>query len=106
MSDYSHTVLTELDIRSYREAVDLGTDQLLQRMDEQNPSVAPSDAFLALVVLAAVRELRESTRDIKAAVVGLEETTRSLDKARRHLDWTVAILAALALVVAILQLAG
>jgi hypothetical protein len=105
MSDFNHFVLNELDIASYEELVSLGTDEVLRRMDERNPSLHPSDSFLALMVLGAIGELRAGTADIKAAVVSLEHTTEALDHARKRLDRLVAVLAALALVAALLQLA-
>jgi hypothetical protein len=62
-------------VGSYAELAALGTDEVIRRMDERNPPLHPGDAFIAVMALAAVSELRETTVALDAAKRGFERAT-------------------------------
>jgi len=74
-------------VQSYAELVELGTEEVIRRLDEHQPPLHPSDAFLAVLVLSAVSELRE--------------TAKALDAARRGFERATLVLAALGVIVAV-----
>jgi hypothetical protein len=83
-------VLEAVGVESYAEVYALDAAELLERIDERSVPLHPGDAFLAVLVLRAVADLRE--------------TTKALDKARSRFDRATFVLAILALAVGIGQL--
>jgi hypothetical protein len=83
-------VLEAVGVNSYAELADLGTSEVIRRMDDRRPPLHPGDAFLAVLVLRAVSELRQSAEH--------------LDSVRRRLEWATLVLAVLALAVGVGEL--
>lgn len=71
VSDFSRAVLDAVGVQSYAELVELNTEEVIRRLDEHQPPLHPSDAFLAVLVLSAVSELRETAKALDAAKRGI-----------------------------------
>jgi hypothetical protein len=54
-------------VRTYAELYDLPTDDVVRRLDEKQVPLHPGDAFLAVMLLRAVVELRKSAERLDAA---------------------------------------
>jgi hypothetical protein len=65
---------------------------MVERIDKRNAPLHPGDAFLAVLVLRSVVDLRD--------------TSKALDRARARFDRATLVLAVLALAVGIGQLAA
>ena len=78
MSSYPSVVLEAVGVGSYAELSALGTDEVIRRLDERKPPLHPADAFLAVLVLSALSELRETTKSLDAAKRGFERATIAL----------------------------
>jgi hypothetical protein len=72
---YPSVVLEAVGVMSYAELSALGSDEVIRRLDERNPPLHPADAFLAVIVLSALSELRETTKSLDAARRGFERAT-------------------------------
>jgi cytoskeletal protein RodZ len=81
-----------MGVDSYAALVALDSREVIRLLDEnrQHVPVDPADAFLAVIVLSAVIELRE--------------TAKSLDKAKRAFEFATIVLAAAAVIVGIIAL--
>ena len=77
---------------SYEELFKLDTIEAIRRMDKQSAPLHAGDAFLAVMVLRGVSELRESAE--------------RLDRASRRFDIAALVLAVVAVGVAIAELAS
>jgi hypothetical protein len=68
-------VLEAVGVDSYAELAALGTDEVIRRLDERKPPLHPADAFLAVILLSALSELRDTTKSLDAAKRGFERAT-------------------------------
>lgn len=77
MSSPSSIVLDAVGVKSYADLAALGTDEVIRRLDNRRQYVPinPGDAFLAVIVLAAVSDLRETSKSLDAAKRGFERAT-------------------------------
>jgi hypothetical protein len=82
----SSIVLDAVGLKSYAELAALGTEEVIRRLDHRRQYVPtnPGDAFLAVIALAAVSELRE--------------TSKSLDSAKHVFERATIVLASLAVI--------
>lgn len=94
---YPNVVLEAVGVKSYAELAELGTDEIIKRLDDRDAPLHPGDAFLAVVVLAGVSELRETTKALDAAKRGLEQATIALAAAGVILTAATVVLAVVAL---------
>lgn len=90
---FSKTVLTALKLETWQELYALSPAEVVRRMDDHDPPVAPSDAFLAVVAL-------RSLADLESASGRLEDLNSRLNR----LTWALAALTALLLLVALIAL--
>lgn len=65
--------LEAVGVSSYRELYELGTEEVLERLTQRRVPLHEGDAFLAVLVLRAVGELREAT-------AGLDRTRRAFER--------------------------
>jgi hypothetical protein len=97
MSSYPDVVLEAVGVKSYSELAALSTAEVIRRMDERRPALHPGDAFLSVLVLSAVTELRETTKSLDAAKRGFECATIALAAAGVLLTAATVVLAIVAL---------
>lgn len=93
----ANIVLEAVGVESYAELYRLGADEVLDRMDKRNAPVHPGDAFLAVLVLRSVADLRETTKALDAAKRGFERATVVLAAAGAVLTAMTVVLAIIAL---------
>jgi hypothetical protein len=88
--------LEAVGLKTLSELYELDPAEVVKRMDEGNVPVNPGDAFLAVLLLRGVHDLREATLDLDKSTERLARLTRAL------VGLTVALLvvAATTLVVA------
>lgn len=86
---FDKTALTSAGFKSWDELYNTDHLEVLRRMDEREIAVAPSDAFLAILVLRSVADLAAASRRLE-----------SLNQRLERLTWAIAILASLTLVAA------
>jgi hypothetical protein len=67
VSTYPSVVLEAVGVQSYAELAALGTEEVVRRLDDRKPPLHPADAFLAVMVLSALSELRETTKALDSA---------------------------------------
>jgi cytoskeletal protein RodZ len=72
---YPSVALEAVGVRSYAELAALGTEEVIRRLDDRKPPLHPAEAFLAVMVLSALSELRETTKSLDAAKRGFERAT-------------------------------
>jgi hypothetical protein len=94
---YPNVVLEAVGVSTYAELAELGTDEIIKRLDARGAPLHPGDAFLAVVVLAGVSELRETTKALDAARRGFERATIALAAAGVILTAATVVLAVVAL---------
>jgi hypothetical protein len=80
-------------VNSYAELAALSTDEVLRRLDDRDVPIHPGDAFLAVILLRGVIELREATRQLE---VGTRRVVR--------LTWALVAVAVITLGVAVIAL--
>ena len=90
---FSKTVLTDLKLETWQDLYALSPAEVIRRMDDHDPSVAPSDAFLAVVALRSLADLESASRRLE-----------DLNSRLNQLTWALAALAAITLVVALIAL--
>jgi len=67
MNRHVPVVLEAVGVRSYADLYALPSEEVVRRLDEQDVPLHPGDAFLAVLVLRGVAELRESAVRLDAA---------------------------------------
>jgi hypothetical protein len=99
VSSPSNVVLEAVGVKSYAELVALGTDEVIRRLDDRRMYVPlnPGDAFLAVLVLSAVADLRETSKSLDAAKRGFERATIALAASGVILTVATVVLAIVAL---------
>jgi hypothetical protein len=83
-------LLDRIGIESFAALAAMDADEVIRRLDEKQPPIHTADAFLAVMVIAAVRDLRR--------------TTEELDAAKRSFGRATLVLAVLGVLVAIVGL--
>jgi hypothetical protein len=94
--NFPSVVLEAVGVGSYAELAALGTEEIIRRLDERNAPLHPGDAFLAVLVLAGVIDLRETAKSLDAAKRGFERATIALAAAGVILTAATVLLAVIA----------
>jgi hypothetical protein len=67
--------LEAIGLTRLSELYELDPDEVVKLMDERNVPLNPGDAFLAVVVLRAIRDLRKATLDLDESTARLATLT-------------------------------
>jgi hypothetical protein len=85
--------LESIGVTSWSELYALDTAEVVKRMDEKNVPLHPGDAFLAVMVLRGVSELREATDALDRGTARLV-----------HLTWALLALTVASVAIAVVAL--